>query len=72
MLVERIFETYGFGAVNVSIQAMLTLYAQVLLISPSRSGPLLSLTASISLYTRPAIVILIFSGAHDRSCRGYW
>lgn len=28
-LVERMFETYQFGAVNVSIQAMLTLYAQV-------------------------------------------
>jgi actin-related protein 2 len=30
-LVERMFETYGFGACNVSIQAMLTLYAQGLL-----------------------------------------
>lgn len=30
MLVERIFEKYEFGAANVSIQAMLTLYAQVL------------------------------------------
>ena len=29
-LVERMFETYAFGAVNVSIQAMLTLYAQVI------------------------------------------
>jgi actin-related protein 2 len=28
-LVEKIFEKYGFGAANVSIQAMLTLYAQV-------------------------------------------
>ena len=28
-LVEKIFETYNFGAANVSIQAMLTLYAQV-------------------------------------------
>jgi actin-related protein 2 len=27
-LVEKMFETYGFGACNVSIQAMLTLYAQ--------------------------------------------
>jgi actin-related protein 2 len=30
-LVEKMFETYGFGACNVSIQAMLTLYAQGLL-----------------------------------------
>lgn len=30
-LVERMFETYGFAAANVSIQAMLTLYAQGLL-----------------------------------------
>jgi len=30
-LVQRMFETYEFGAVNVSIQAMLTLYAQGLL-----------------------------------------
>lgn len=30
-LVERMFETYGFSACNVSIQAMLTLYAQGLL-----------------------------------------
>lgn len=30
-LVERMFEKYGFGAANVSIQAMLTLYAQGLL-----------------------------------------
>jgi len=30
-LVEKMFETYNFGAVNVSIQAMLTLYAQGLL-----------------------------------------
>ena len=28
-LVEKMFETYGFGACSVSIQAMLTLYAQV-------------------------------------------
>jgi actin-related protein 2 len=28
-LVQKIFETYGFGAATVSIQAMLTLYAQV-------------------------------------------
>jgi actin-related protein len=28
-LVEKIFEKYQFGAANVSIQAMLTLYAQV-------------------------------------------
>jgi actin-related protein 2 len=28
---ERMFEKYGFGAANVSIQAMLTLYAQGLL-----------------------------------------
>ena len=28
-LVEEIFEKYNFGAANVSIQAMLTLYAQV-------------------------------------------
>ena len=31
MLLEKMFETYGFGAANVSIQAMLTLYAQGLL-----------------------------------------
>jgi actin-related protein 2 len=31
MLVERMFEKYNFGAANVSIQAMLTLYAQGLL-----------------------------------------
>jgi Actin len=30
-IVEKMFETYGFGACSVSIQAMLTLYAQVLL-----------------------------------------
>jgi actin-related protein 2 len=29
-LVERMFEKYGFFGVNISIQAMLTLYAQVL------------------------------------------
>jgi len=28
-LIEKMFETYQFGAANVSIQAMLTLYAQV-------------------------------------------
>ena len=28
-IVEKMFETYGFGACSVSIQAMLTLYAQV-------------------------------------------
>lgn len=28
-LIQRMFETYQFGAANVSIQAMLTLYAQV-------------------------------------------
>ena len=28
-IVENMFETYGFGACSVSIQAMLTLYAQV-------------------------------------------
>ena len=28
-LVEKMFETYGFGACSISIQAMLTLYAQV-------------------------------------------
>lgn len=31
MLIEKMFETYGFAAANVSIQAMLTLYAQGLL-----------------------------------------
>lgn len=30
-LVEKMFEKYSFGAANVSIQAMLTLYAQGLL-----------------------------------------
>lgn len=30
-LIEKMFETYQFGAANVSIQAMLTLYAQGLL-----------------------------------------
>lgn len=30
-LIEKMFETYGFGAANVSVQAMLTLYAQGLL-----------------------------------------
>jgi hypothetical protein len=30
-IVEKMFEKYGFGACSVSIQAMLTLYAQVLL-----------------------------------------
>ena len=30
-IVEKMFETYGFAAANVSIQAMLTLYAQGLL-----------------------------------------
>ena len=30
-LIQRMFETYEFGAANVSIQAMLTLYAQVIL-----------------------------------------
>ena len=28
-MIEKIFEKYEFGAANVSIQAMLTLYAQV-------------------------------------------
>jgi hypothetical protein len=30
-LVEKMFETYGFGASSISIQAMLTLYAQGLM-----------------------------------------
>ena len=30
-IVEKMFEKYGFGACSVSIQAMLTLYAQVIL-----------------------------------------
>lgn len=30
-LIEKMFETYNFGAANISIQAMLTLYAQGLL-----------------------------------------
>ena len=34
-LVEKMFETYGFGACNVSIQAMLTLYAQGIVINKS-------------------------------------
>ena len=59
-IVEKMFETYGFGACSVSIQAMLTLYAQVsgwVYWYCRYNGSFLSLSHTHTHYPSPSLYI---------------